>query len=253
MFCRHAYNCIMPGRKKSRRGDNLQKLNSVHPKVLREVEGARHKLLHYYRLQPCNLPAAFVVCAESEDEDDAAQSEPESEDEEVQDNIAAGKKRKQRARAARKAAEIAAHCRIDSFFKPPTATAATAPSAAGASRAQTPSLGSPAGCSPAGSSAAPAAPAAPATSSGQPGAAHADFFNKPPAASSAPSAAGASHAQIASPSLGSPAGCSHGGPGVPPGTLESQSIYLSELWISNKDQHQQQISSESGSYTAPSG
>ena len=184
----------MPGRKKSRRGDNLQKLNSVHPKVLREVEGARHKLLHYYRLQPCNLPAAFVVCAESEDEDDAAQSEPESEDEEVQDNIAAGKKRKQRARAARKAAEIAAHCRIDSFFKPPTATAATAPSAAGAS-----------------------------------------------------------HAQIASPSLGSPAGCSHGGPGVPPGTLESQSIYLSELWISNKDQHQQQISSESGSYTAPSG
>jgi len=30
MFCRHAYNCIMPARKKSRRGHNLQKLNCAY-------------------------------------------------------------------------------------------------------------------------------------------------------------------------------------------------------------------------------
>ena len=41
MFCRHKYNCIMPARKKSKRGDNLKKLNKVHPKGLSDDEGAR--------------------------------------------------------------------------------------------------------------------------------------------------------------------------------------------------------------------
>ena len=42
MFCRHAYNCIMPARKKSRRGAHLAKINSVqHPKGLSDDEGAR--------------------------------------------------------------------------------------------------------------------------------------------------------------------------------------------------------------------
>ena len=50
MFCRHAYNCIMPARKKSKRGDNLQKLNKVHPKGLSDDEGARLWLLYSNRL-----------------------------------------------------------------------------------------------------------------------------------------------------------------------------------------------------------
>ena len=41
LFCRHAYNCIMPAWKKSKRGDNLKKLNKVHPKGLSDDEGAR--------------------------------------------------------------------------------------------------------------------------------------------------------------------------------------------------------------------
>ena len=113
------------------------------------------------------------VCrAESEFEDDAAaedELESGSGEEEVPDKgVAAGKKRVQRSRASREAAETAAHPRIDFFFKRPAAApSSSAPAATGASSAEvaSPSLGSPAGLSPAGSSAAPAASTA---SPGQP-------------------------------------------------------------------------------------
>ena len=60
MFCRHKYNCIMPARKKSKRGDNLQKLNKAHPKDLKEDEGAWPQILHSNRPQPPHLPVVAV-------------------------------------------------------------------------------------------------------------------------------------------------------------------------------------------------